>query len=106
MIRRYLYAATTALALVLACAHVPPAPRPPTPTQAAVCDAFCELEISLACPGASGSPGQDELDGTADDVPCAQVCRDTVATGLSAGDRACLDTAVTCEAAEACAFGR
>lgn len=77
-------------------------PLPPEAEEA--CDAFCDLYDRLDC-GPGSSPGADEIDGTADDVPCGQVCRDEVEAGAYAPDRACLNEASSCSAAEACIFG-
>jgi hypothetical protein len=91
-----------AVVLTVGCTPIPPNP-PPRPSAADVCDAFCELATSLRCDGFQGSPGYDEIPGNADDVPCPRVCRDTLTRGrLYTGDRTCLDTATTCDAAESC----
>lgn len=94
-------------ATALGCAHVPPEPpEPPEPPQAEeACEAFCELYVTLQCDTSADTPGQDGIDGTADDEPCAVACRDNVTQGQFAPDRACLDRAATCEAAEECIFG-
>lgn len=81
-------------------------PAPVAPPQAREsCEAFCELRVALQCEDTGDSPGPDEIDGTADDVPCAEVCRDVVTQGEFAPDRACLETADSCAKAEACIFG-
>lgn len=93
---------------LIGCTHIPiepPAPVEP-PEAREACEAFCDLYVKLQCDDTGDSPGADEVDGTADDVGCVRVCRDSV-TGLqSPAQRACLDQATTCEAAEACIFGR
>ncbi len=42
------------------------------------CGAACERLKVLGCDGWDGSPGEDELWGTADDVSCEEVCRGIV----------------------------
>lgn len=83
----------------------PPAPVEP-PQAREACEAFCELRVTLECDDTGDSPGPDEIDGTADDVPCARVCRDFVTEGSYAPVRSCLETARTCGATEECIFGR
>ena len=100
-------AAALTLSLVVGCTLKPmPAPvPPPTPQEQDACDAFCELRASLQCDTHGGaSPGPDEVLGTADDVPCEQVCRDMMEGDVYVSDRPCLDTAQTCEATEVCIF--
>ena len=92
---------------LLGCAHLPVEPAEPVePPQAReACEAFCEVRVSLECEDTGDSPGPDEVDGTADDVPCVDVCRDIVTQGQYDPIRECLDHAATCEAAETCIFG-
>ncbi len=92
----------TLVVVLLGCAPMPAPVQPPKDADA--CEAFCTLARTMACTGYEGSPGQDERFGTPDDVPCVQVCRDTLADGAYTSDRACLNTARTCLAAEACTF--
>ena len=97
---------TTALALLLAsCIHIDPPPPVDPPDAPDACAAFCELQVKLECDDTADSPGPDEIDGTADDVPCVEVCKDIVSEGGYSPDRACLDAAKTCTAAEECVFG-
>lgn len=93
-----------------ACTTILPDPKPdPRPIDPPVakdaCDAYCDLQTKLACSESPDSPGADETDGTADDVPCSVFCRDIVEQAGFEPDRACLDTAKTCEASEECMFG-
>lgn len=94
---------TCAALLAFAACH----PQPPQPLPGeGVCGRFCVLLDRLNCVG-QDSPGQDEIPGNEDDVPCQRVCEDILATGTyrpKPGD-ACLDTATTCGAAEACVLG-
>lgn len=40
------------------------------------CDDACAVLKEYQCAGWEGSPGTDEIFGTADDVPCVKVCQD------------------------------
>lgn len=77
---------------------------PPGPVGSA-CARFCDLLDRGDCLGENGSPGADEVRGTADDVPCSRVCQDLQDTDTYRGDNACLDTATSCQQAEVCMFG-
>jgi len=60
----------------------------------------------MQCPGAQGSPGADEIPGTMDDPGCTQTCRDMAAAHTDYPmNRACLDSVLSCEAADLCVFG-
>ena len=92
--------------LVIGCAHVPDGP--PDPSQAhPACEAFCTQRVKLQCDdnGTGDSPGRDEIEGTADDVPCLDVCIDMVTLGDYRPSRECLETALTCDDTEECIFG-
>ena len=78
--------------------------EPPGPVQEA-CASFCDLLDRGHCPGASGSPGQDEQRGTVDDVPCVQVCHSLQSKDTYRADTDCLSNATSCQAAEVCMFG-
>jgi hypothetical protein len=65
------------------------------------CDDACKVLAELGCDGADGSPGDDETFGTADDVPCASVCRETMGMGVDMHP-ACVAASESCEAVEAC----
>lgn len=56
--------------------------RPDDPSTPDDCEAMCVNLERLRCPGWRGSPGTDEIFGTADDIPCADVCRRVVTAGL------------------------
>lgn len=102
----WLFALSLFIAVLFAGCTPPIPPRPPVPPKAIdACPAFCEVYVSLGCDVDGNSPGEDGHLGTIDDVACEQVCIDSVQVYNSAPDRACLDTAATCEAAEACMFG-
>ncbi len=94
-------------AYLVGCTLVPPKPvEPPAPPQALEsCVAFCDLYVRIGCDSTGDSPGQDGIEGNADDITCATVCADEVEAGGYTPDRVCLDTASTCEEAEACVFG-
>lgn len=96
--------ASLALVLVGCSPFIPPDPVEPPHAEEA-CDAFCDLYVRLQCEDSGDSPGPDEIEGTADDVPCSRVCRDELVAGEYVPDRECLNTAQSCEAAEACMFG-
>lgn len=93
-----------ALALAACVTPRPPTPTPPLPGELDACEAYCAVRVRLRCEDNTGSPGADDVDGTADDVPCEQVCADMMAGGTYQADRACLDDVATCGAAEACMF--
>lgn len=94
--------------ITVGCVHGPIEPTAPVePPQAReACEAFCDLYARLQCDDTGDSPGADEVSGTADDVGCVQVCRDSVTALQSPAMRECLDTATTCGLAETCMFGR
>ncbi len=106
MTRTYLILLVCAFGAI-ACTVTPRPPKPlPEPPQAReACEAFCELRVTLECEDTADSPGPDEIDGTDDDEPCPDVCRDIVTKGQDDPVRACLDTAQTCDAATECIFG-
>lgn len=89
------------LACLLVGCRLPPV-QPPTPTpNDDACQQACDQLERLGCPGHEGSPGRDEQYGTADDVACAQVCRDVEADGISM-HTSCVATAADCATVEAC----
>ncbi len=95
-------------AVLLASCHTLPPPIPPGPDEAqGACEAFCQRRVELSCDdnGTGDSPGQDEVEGTADDVPCAAVCLDVVTEGRYTPSRECAAEAGSCEATEVCIFG-
>lgn len=53
-----------------------PVPVPPEPMAVNYCHGACQNMARLKCRGWEGSAGRDETTGTADDVPCVQVCTD------------------------------
>jgi hypothetical protein len=68
-----------ALLLLIGCGpyvYIPPGAEDP-----ALCEPACEVLERYKVEGWDGSPGPDEVFGTADDVPCAQVCRETIRAG-------------------------
>ena len=72
-----------------------------------LCRLACNNLRRLGCAGRDGSPGYDEVFGTADDVPCAIVCADIEAAarnvpGLSLHPE-CLKAAKDCREASSCA---
>lgn len=81
---------------------------PPEPTDAGTledCGPACENLARLQCPGWRGSPGADEIWGTADDYSCETACRNI----MYADDTAtlfpiCTAAAQTCEEVEKCFF--
>jgi len=83
----------------------PPAPKPdpaPKPTPAADgCDAACRNLDRLNCPDRNAR-GRDDIAGTADDVPCAQACRDVEATGIVEMNTQCVAAAPSCSEARSC----
>ena len=84
-------AATIAIALS-ACG--PAALRP--------CTSACANMIALQCEGAEGSPGVDEIYGTADDVSCAQACAELSEDTAQFFPVGCIEAAPTCEAVGEC----
>lgn len=66
------------------------------------CEAACENLRLIGCPGAEGSPGPDEMFGTQDDVPCADVCQEVENLGRFSLNPECISTAETCEQVDAC----
>jgi len=73
-------------------------PAPDTPGQ---CAAACANMQRLEVDGWRGSPGEDEIHGTADDVECRLVCESTEAAGYPFHS-GCLAESRTKEDAEAC----
>ena len=88
-------------ALCCACA----ASKPPPPVHdpgAGDCAAACANLERLGCQGAKGSPGRDDVPGTADDVPCSVACEDVEREGVSSLATGCVAGAASCSAADAC----
>jgi hypothetical protein len=81
-----------------------PKPDPYAPDATDVCERFCAILDRGNCAGEDGSPGEDEVRGNADDVPCTRVCSDVLSKGTYSADEACLNVAASCEAAEECVF--
>lgn len=95
--------------LATACNTIPDVvdpPGPPVPDEAgdaSDCEAACATLARLQCPGWRGSPGPDEIVGTADDVPCARACRAIVSSDRTVTlQQRCTATATTCEAVDRC----
>lgn len=90
--------------LAMRCGSDPTVPVPPLPPDAEnVCEKSCDNLGMLKCPGWDGSPGADEKFGTADDISCAQVCRERIPVDPDlVFYHRCMATAVSCKAAEAC----
>ena len=65
------------------------------------CRGACSNIAELGCDGAEGSPGPDEVYGTEDDVPCAEVCEETEGAGVSM-ETGCVSAADDCDAVDAC----
>jgi hypothetical protein len=106
--RRYLGLAT--VALTLGCAPVdptfyPPRPKPVDAGTAADCVAACGKLAELGCVEGQPTPGVDRKPGTADDVPCEEVCTNVEESGVVTLDPRCVVQIVTCEEIEACAYG-
>jgi len=102
------------LALALACLGTGCTPAPSSPSRPPLvvpggspdaCQLYCGKAVELRCPEASGSPGEDEIEGNADDVPCLQVCRDVIAGGHYQSRRECIEQATSCHVAENCLLG-
>jgi hypothetical protein len=96
--------------MVIACSWTNnPNPGPPADPEAGTaedCADACDNLERLHCPGWEGSPGTDEEYGTADDVPCTQVCEDLMnADPTLTLYPKCASTADTCEAIEKCFEG-
>lgn len=101
------WALSACLAFVpVGCGPTPgPGPLEPPGPAGSACVRFCDVLDRGDCPGEHGSPGADEVRGSADDVPCSRVCQDLQDTATYRGDHACLDKATTCQQAESCMFG-
>ena len=74
-------------------------------TVAECCQRACANVQRLGCPGAEGSPGEDDIPNTDDDVPCWVTCQEQarqvdLGVDLNLG---CVGNAKSCEAVEACA---
>lgn len=83
-----------------------PEPGPPvvTPASGESGDCFeaCANLARLGCDGAEGSPGVDDVYGTADDVPCTAVCEDITADPAVTLNERCTAAAIDCDAVERC----
>lgn len=78
---------------------------PPVPPDAGTiedCQDACDNLQRLQCPGWQGSPGPDEIFGTADDMSCVAVCEDIVADPAMTLFQLCTAAANSCDEVEAC----
>lgn len=86
----------------------PPAPDPVPERPRTVCRQACDNMALLRCKGWEGAAGKDEVMGTPDDVPCAQVCTDyevaaaSLQTPAISLHPACVAAAGSCADAVAC----
>lgn len=65
------------------------------------CKAACDNLRGMNCEAGIGSPGQDEVYGTDDDVPCETVCRDFMMPPASLHP-GCVAQAKSCNEADRC----
>jgi len=109
--RRYLALILFALVVFSAnlfsgCRLLYPEPDPPSVTPAnggsGDCRAACDNLARLGCDGAEGSPGPDDVYGTADDVPCTAVCEDITTDDTVTLYQRCTAAALSCEAVDRC----
>ena len=87
---------------LVGCFPLPEPKEPPSPVPGAGCDQMCERLAELECDGAEGSPGPDDVQGTPDDVPCAQACRDIVETVGATLHEECVSGAASCDDVDLC----
>jgi hypothetical protein len=82
-------------------------PTRPTSSIPEACLNACSTLRRMHCVGEHGSPGQDELYGTADDVSCERVCADLEAAAKEVPAYSlhpgCISAASSCSAVAACA---
>lgn len=95
------------LALVLPCGEKP-LPPTPTPDDTGRCFQACRHMTDLGCEGWEGSAGEDDMQGTADDVSCQDFCvyrevlaRTEQSPALGLHPR-CVAIAASCSEADAC----
>lgn len=73
---------------------------------ASVCARACANLVKLKCAGYRGSPGDDGVYGTLDDVSCTQVCKDFETAAHQVPNASlhpdCLAAAKSCLAVERC----
>lgn len=81
--------------VICACASGPnPPPSPKLPgNKIATCESSCDNLRALECP---------EAEPTEEGATCEDVCRNSVASGYSRIDLACLTRAPSCDLAEEC----
>lgn len=66
------------------------------------CESACAKLAELGCQGWQGSPGEDEIYGTTDDVGCVEACGVAAINQEINLQLSCVAQATTCEAYEAC----
>jgi hypothetical protein len=95
--------------LIEGCVHldpIPDDPKPDDPPPVATeedCKAACDNLKQMKCPGWDGTPGKDEIQGTADDVPCWKACINIMSVGHPADLKLpCTIKATSCEEVESC----
>lgn len=99
--------AILALVTLWGCIPMQPKPDPDTPDPHIYvrqdCMRACQVLTRYQCAGNQGSPGPDELWGTADDVGCAQACVEIVTSDPTVTlNEMCVAEAQSCEAVERC----
>lgn len=91
------------LALVVSSCQYLPSPIPPNPYDPPEdCAPACANLEKMKCPGWQGSPGDDGVFGTPDDVSCVDVCVDTMEEPTATLHPKCTAAAESCEAVEEC----
>lgn len=66
------------------------------------CVAACDNMEDLDCDGWQGSPGEDEVYGTEDDVSCDEICEMIAEEPTAEIFPGCVAAAETCEAVDEC----
>ena len=89
---------------ILGCT-INPIPVTPDPIddKPEACEAACQNLASMKCPGWKGSPGEDEIFGTADDVSCTKTCTEIVNSDPTVTlHQECVAKAGSCLSADQC----
>lgn len=97
------FAIATVLFMAIRC-NVDPEPvkDPDSAGSSEDCPAMCENLERLGCESAKGSPGEDELYGTADDISCLDVCTGIMEEAVVSIHPNCIAEIESCDEEEAC----
>lgn len=98
MMSKHVY--SSLIALLVGC--MPMRPPGPTPDGDGGCAAACRNLATLKCDGWMGSPGEDGVYRTVDDVPCQEVCEEIEDLPGGSMNTGCAAAVSSCDLLDRC----